>query len=112
MADSTEDLEISPTDVKEMLDQGVEFKFLDVRTSHERRLACLAETTHMTEELVQDIMDSWPKDTKIVLHCHLGIRSLDAAMYLHSQGGFTDVKSMSGGITAWSAVVDDSIPTY
>jgi len=43
--------------------------------------------------------------------CHHGIRSLDAAAFLKSHG-FTNVRSMRGGIAVWSAVVDPNVPQY
>ena len=52
-----------------------------------------------------------PKDTPIVFYCHLGQRSLDAASYFAGHG-FTDLRSMTGGIEAWSLQVDPSVPRY
>ena len=52
-----------------------------------------------------------PKDTPIVFHCHLGQRSLDAASYFAGHG-FKNVRSMTGGIDAWSSEVDESILRY
>ena len=51
------------------------------------------------------------KNNQIILHCKAGVRSLKAAKAL-KQMGFEDVKSMAGGIEAWSERIDPSIPTY
>ena len=51
------------------------------------------------------------KAGKIVLLCHHGIRSMDAAVWLQSQG-IQEAVSMSGGIDQWSREVDSSIPRY
>ncbi|HZN11235.1 MAG TPA: rhodanese-like domain-containing protein, partial [Blastocatellia bacterium] len=48
---------------------------------------------------------------EIVLHCHHGMRSEQASAFLARQG-FTNVKNMIGGIDAWSARVDPSVPRY
>ena len=53
----------------------------------------------------------WPKHTPIVFCCHLGQRSLDAASYFAGHG-FTEVRSMTGGLDAWSTEVDPSVPRY
>jgi rhodanese-related sulfurtransferase len=50
-------------------------------------------------------------DKPIVTHCHLGMRSLQAAAFLRQQG-FDDVKSMAGGIDAWAERIDPSVPRY
>jgi sulfur-carrier protein adenylyltransferase/sulfurtransferase len=51
-----------------------------------------------------------PEQT-IYLHCKGGVRSLKAAQFL-KQKGFKSVKSVKGGILAWSSEVDPSVPKY
>ena len=63
------------------------------------------------QNLAQEIVQTWPKDTAIVTMCHHGMRSLDAAAYLRGHG-LTNTKSMSGGIDAWSLQIDSAIPRY
>ena len=48
---------------------------------------------------------------EIITHCHHGVRSLTAAEILKEMG-FTNVKSMSGGIDEWSVQVDESVARY
>lgn len=50
-------------------------------------------------------------DAPVVAHCHLGGRSMKAALFLR-QRGFDDAKSMAGGIDAWSLGVDPNVPRY
>lgn len=52
-----------------------------------------------------------PAEREIIVHCHHGIRSLRATMWLRDQG-FAHVFSMAGGIEAWSREVDASVPQY
>ncbi len=52
-----------------------------------------------------------PKDRPIACLCHHGVRSLQVARYL-SQNGFEHVVNIAGGIQAWSAELDSSVPTY
>jgi rhodanese-related sulfurtransferase len=112
IADPFAEMEISPIEVKALRDSGVHFEFLDVRTDPERAIASIDGSRLVTQELVQEISEAWPRDTKMVLFCHTGQRSLEATKFLRLRQGFTDVRSMSGGITAWSAVVDRAVPTY
>ena len=57
------------------------------------------------------VVERWPKDSPIVVHCHLGERSVEAAFFLINQG-FINVRSLTGGIDAWSAQVDPAVPKY
>ncbi len=47
----------------------------------------------------------------LLIHCHHGGRSGNAAAFL-TRNGFTDVKNVAGGIDAWSLEIDPSIPRY
>jgi adenylyltransferase/sulfurtransferase len=47
----------------------------------------------------------------IYLHCKAGVRSLKALGFLREHG-FKYLKSVKGGITAWSEEIDPNIPTY
>jgi monothiol glutaredoxin len=42
---------------------------------------------------------------------HKGARSIDAAAYFAGHG-FENVKSVRGGIDAWSQEVDNNLPRY
>ena len=52
-----------------------------------------------------------PKDTEIIVHCKSGGRSQTAAKTLVANG-FTNVKNLAGGITAWADRIDKSLPKY
>ena len=64
----------------------------------------------MQETLAQELMRQ-SRDTSIVFYCHVEARSLDAAAY-YAGPGFKNVRSMTGGIDAWTSAVDASIPRY
>ncbi len=103
-------LQVEPGDVAERLKKGEPLKLVDVRQPHEWDAARIPGAVLISEELVDQIK-TWPKETPIVFYCHHGERSLDAAAYFAGHG-FTNVKSMRGGIDAWSEAVDSSIPRY
>jgi rhodanese-related sulfurtransferase len=52
-----------------------------------------------------------PADRPIACLCHHGIRSQRVAQYL-LQNGFENVVNIAGGIEAWSAEADPSVPQY
>ena len=104
------DLEITPSAVKQLLDDG-KIKLLDVRTPEEYAIASVRGSVLVDQALAQEIMQTWPKETPIVTMCHHGMRSLDAAAYLRGHG-FTNAKSMTGGIDAWALQIDPSTPRY
>jgi rhodanese-related sulfurtransferase len=104
------DLEITPRETAELL-KGGKIRLVDVRTPEEFAIASVPGSVLVDQSLAQEIMQTWPKDTAIVTMCHHGMRSLDAAAYLRGHG-FTNAKSMSGGIDAWSLQIDSSIPRY
>ncbi len=104
-------MEITVKRVKSMLDNGEDFKFLDVREPQEIAIASIKGTTHLDQKLGQEIMDSWDLETPIVFTCHHGNRSAGAAQYFKKHG-FRNVFSMRGGIEAWSNEIDPSIPKY
>jgi|SRR5688572_28216940 len=104
------DLEISPAETAELLKSG-KARLIDVRTAQEYAVAHIDGCPLVDEALAKTIVDTWPKDAPIITICHHGVRSLDAAVYLRQQG-FTDVRSMTGGIDVWSQMIDPTVPRY
>ena len=47
----------------------------------------------------------------LVVHCHHGPRSSQAVMFLRGNG-FERARNLTGGIDAWSQIVDPSVPRY
>ncbi|XP_024536485.1 rhodanese-like/PpiC domain-containing protein 12, chloroplastic [Selaginella moellendorffii] len=57
------------------------------------------------------IGDTLDPDKDTFVMCHHGVRSLQAAQWLKSQG-FSRLHNVSGGIHAYSTRVDDKVPVY
>ncbi len=51
------------------------------------------------------------EDACIVVYCHHGVRSLEVTLALR-RAGFDDVRSLAGGIDAWSRMIDAAVPRY
>ena len=84
---------------------------VDVRDPHELEIARIPDTVHIPLPELLDRMGELEKDSDIVVHCRSGVRSARAAKLLLDTG-FTRVRSLRGGILAWSADVDPEVPTY
>ena len=56
---------------------------------------------------------SLPEDKShpIIVHCHHGMRSLQATHFLR-QKGYPNTWSLSGGIDLWSKEIDTEVPRY
>jgi monothiol glutaredoxin len=100
----------SPRQVKAWMDAGEPMRLLDVRTPAERATASIEGSTLVTNENIDELL-ALPKDTKLVFHCHHGMRSYQAAQHF-AQQGFRDLHNLAGGIDAWSTEVDDRVPRY
>ncbi len=103
-------MQIQPKELAELRKKNPKVRLIDVRTEEEWETARIEGAELLTQDLF-DALKALPKETSIVFHCHSGARSLDAAAYFIGHG-FTDVKSMTGGILAWSDQVDPSVPKY
>ena len=106
-----ERIQMSPQELAEALKSPTPPRLIDVRESDEQAIAKIAGALPAMDERVQEMMTRWPKDTPIVLHCHHGVRSLDAASHLIGHG-FTNVRSLRGGIDAWAEQIEPSMPRY
>jgi rhodanese-related sulfurtransferase len=52
-----------------------------------------------------------PEDRDLVLVCHRGSRSQQAALWL-AQNGFANLHNLRGGVEAWALEVDPAMPRY
>jgi len=89
-------------DVKRRLDRGETFEFVDVREDNEYAADHARGARHIGRGVLErDIETAVPdKAAEIVLYCGGGYRSALAADSLR-QMGYTNIRSMIGGIKAW-----------
>lgn len=109
----TDGMEIDCQSVKQKLDNGEAFRFIDCREADEHATASIPQSTLLPmSEIADRVGELEPyHDEEIVVHCHHGGRSMRVAMWLKQQG-FQNVKSMAGGIDVWAQTIDTSIPRY
>ena len=106
-------LEIDGTDLKAMLDRGDRVHLLDVREPQEVAICRIdgSENIPMMQLFLGAQEPAAGPDDEIVVLCHHGIRSFEAAQYLRMKG-FRRARSLRGGIDAWAAEIDPSLPRY
>lgn len=105
------ELEIRPEELKARLDAGDSPVLVDVRWAQEFEICSLPGSVLLPLDQLANNLDELDPADEIVLICHHGIRSLDAALFLRSNG-FTRAKSLAGGLDHWSLAIDRSVPRY
>ncbi len=104
-------MQIEPRELSDQLAAGARINLLDVRTREEWESVKLPGSHLFTQELMQEILADWSRNDLVVVYDHQGARSMDAAAYFQGHG-FENVKSLRGGIDAYSAEADPSLPRY
>jgi rhodanese-related sulfurtransferase len=101
------------------LASGEAFVLLDVREPVERSFCKIAVDRPVVDlhvpvgrvtEDVEAIRSASP-GVPVVVYCHHGVRSRMVADWLLLQG-LNDLSNLSGGIDAWSLVVDPQVARY
>ncbi len=104
-------LEYTVQEVSALLKSPAPPKLLDVREQAEWDIVHLNGATLLTQDVLDEMMNGGDRAAAIVCYCHHGMRSLSAAAFL-AQQGFTNVKSMRGGIDAWAREIDPTLNRY
>jgi sulfur-carrier protein adenylyltransferase/sulfurtransferase len=90
---------------------GERLVLLDVREPHEWEIARIPGARLIPLRELPERLGELDPAAEIVTHCHHGGRSLRALEMLRA-AGFERVRSLAGGIDAWSTDVDPSVPRY
>ena len=105
--------EISPQLLHELLETEPDFVLIDCRELDEWHYNRIEGARHVPlsqfPEAARSLLNTPEKS--MVIYCHHGIRSLHATRWLRHHG-CAKVFSMQGGIAAWSAEIDSSVPNY
>ncbi|MGZ4965009.1 MAG: rhodanese-like domain-containing protein [Limisphaerales bacterium] len=105
-----QDLEllVEPKELAEILPS---VRLIDVRSREEYEAVHLDGAVLMSQATMQEILSKWQREQPIVIYDHRGQQGLDAAAYFLGQG-FKNVRTLRGGLDAWSKEVDSKIPRY
>ena len=106
-------LEISIQETKERLAAGEAVRLVDVRDPEEFAYCQLPSAQLIPLPTVPtDAGTKLPdRDAEIIVYCHHGMRSMQAVQFLRARG-YTNARSMAGGIDRGSREVDPSVPRY
>ncbi len=106
------ELESTPREVKELLSRAGLY-LVDCRTAPEAATAKIDGAVLIPlDQLASQVeaIEQAAGDLPVVVHCHMGGRSMKAALFLRSRG--IEAKSMAGGIDLWAVDVDRRVPRY
>lgn len=107
-----ETLEVDPQEAQRRLNAGA--ILIDVREPEEYALARIdgARLIPMQEIPAEfQKLEGLSDEGELLLLCHHGVRSLQAAQWLR-QRGLENCFSVTGGIDRWSCEIDSKIPRY
>jgi sulfur-carrier protein adenylyltransferase/sulfurtransferase len=103
--------EVTPLELKALLNRGERPLILDVRNPEEISICRIAGSKVIPLPELPSRMSELKPDGFLVVHCKSGARSAKAIGVLQA-AGFTRMKNLKGGILAWIKDVDPSLPVY
>jgi len=104
--------EISAPNAAELLhNQSDQVILLDVREAAELEVAAVAGALHIPMGEIPARLGELDRAKKIICPCHSGGRSAQVTEFLLAQG-YDAAINLTGGIHAWSDLVDSSVPKY
>jgi adenylyltransferase/sulfurtransferase len=104
-------VEISAQELRRERGRKPNLILLDVREPREAELARIEGAQLIPLRELPRAIPQLPPHAEIVTFCHHGPRSLKACELLKG-AGFANVRSLAGGIDAWSREVDAEVPRY
>jgi rhodanese-related sulfurtransferase len=104
--------EVTVQDMKKALDDPkLGIKVIDVREADEYEIAKVEGVPLLPLSQINERFTELDPNQTYYIHCKAGVRSLKALNFLRLQG-FKYLKSVKGGITAWSEEIDRNVPRY
>ncbi|MBT5927425.1 MAG: molybdopterin-synthase adenylyltransferase MoeB, partial [Verrucomicrobia bacterium] len=104
--------EVTVQDMKKALsDTSLNIKVIDVREADEYEIARVNDVPLVPLSTLHEKFTDLDPNQSYYIHCKAGVRSMKALNFLREQG-FKHLKSVKGGISAWSQEIDPSVPSY
>ena len=82
---AAEVIEVKSSEASDILKENPQIKLLDVRSPDERQTACIENSELLDQKMVEEILDSWDRNSEIMFVCQVGQRSRQAAQSFASQ---------------------------
>jgi rhodanese-related sulfurtransferase len=108
-----ETLELTPQEASRLV-KGEEAVLIDVREPEEYAIARIDGARLMPMQTIPEELQTLKElagESKLVILCHHGVRSLQVASWLRGQG-LENSYSVAGGIDRWSQEIDPTVPRY
>jgi molybdopterin/thiamine biosynthesis adenylyltransferase/rhodanese-related sulfurtransferase len=96
---------------KALSDPGLNIKVIDVREPDEYEIAHVKGVPLVPLSTLPQKFTELDPNQQYYIHCKAGVRSMKALLFLREQG-FKYLKSVKGGISAWSDEIDSQVPKY
>jgi adenylyltransferase/sulfurtransferase len=103
--------EITVHQLKEMMDNKVDFAIIDVREPDEVEI-CNIGGINIPLGAIDVNVDKIPRDKMTILHCRSGKRSQMAAFFLQQEHSYENLYNLAGGIIDYAKKIDDSLTLY
>lgn len=103
--------QVSATGLKAKIEQQETLFLLDVREPFEFSFCRIEGSVSIPLNQIPSRLKEIEYDKEVIVICHHGVRSQQAANFL-VQVGFKNVSNLSGGVDAWSLECDSSIARY
>ena len=104
--------EVTVQEMKKALDDPkLGIKVIDVREPDEYQIAHVNGVPLVPLSTLPQKFTGLDPNQRYYIHCKAGVRSLKALSFLREQG-FKYLKSVKGGISAWSDEIDPSVAKY
>jgi adenylyltransferase/sulfurtransferase len=97
--------------LRQKMESGDSFTLLDVRERYEFEIASIDGANLIPLGELPARWQELDRSKEILVLCHSGMRSNQAAEFLRS-AGFSKVANVAGGIDAWSREIDPDVPRY
>ena len=103
-------MDITVQELRQKLESGEKFVFIDVREPWEYEEFNLGATLLPLGDLMNRVWEFEDhKNEEVVVHCRSGARS-GMAQQLLTGMGFTNVRNLTGGVMAWQDAFGQSKP--
>jgi sulfur-carrier protein adenylyltransferase/sulfurtransferase len=104
--------EVTVQDMKQALgDPSLGIRVVDVREPDEWEIAHVKGVELLPLSRLPQEFTKLDPNQQVYLHCKSGKRSMKALEFLR-QHGYKHIKSVKGGISAWSDEIDNNVPKY
>jgi adenylyltransferase/sulfurtransferase len=101
---------IAVVELARLLREGAAIELIDVREPHEHAIARIEGARLIPLATLPRHMGDLDRSKVQVAYCHTGVRSAHAVQLMRRAG--LRAVNLTGGIDAWSTLVDPSVPRY